>query len=64
MSKTESIILQVLIAISLMGSFIRLIYFINKHYMDDIIVSGILIIVFGIYLYLIKLVSKHFKKGE
>jgi ABC-type uncharacterized transport system permease subunit len=64
MSKIESIILQVFIAIFLTGFFIRLIYFVNKHYTDDIIVSGIFIILLGIYLYLIKLVSKQSKKGE
>jgi len=64
MSKIGSIILQVFIAIFLTGFFFRLIYFVNKRYTDDIIVTGILIIVLGIYLYLIKLASKKFKKEE
>jgi hypothetical protein len=63
MSKTELTILQVAFVIFEVGFFIRLLYFLDKRQVDDIIVSGIFIALFGIFLYLTKIISDLSKKG-
>ncbi len=57
MSKTEIFIFKFLFIVFGIGFFVRLIYFFNKHYLEDIVVSLIFIILFAFFLHILSNIS-------